>query len=587
MQLTRSTPVALGILTFAVALATTSCSTAGAPAEGGTTKGGTLNILGTADIDHLDPTSAALVSSNNLLRAVSRQLISYEASTDESTRIVARGDLATEVPEPGDGGLSYAFTIRDGANFDAPDGPRQITSQDIERGVKKMCNPALGSSSLSYFQNLVEGMADFCAGFVHVDPTAPAMKDYIEGHDITGIDTSDPKTVVFTLTEPAGDFIYMLSLTAASPAAIESLDYEPDSPEFRENYISSGPYTVSEHVPDKSMTLVRNKAWNAGSDPLRAANVDEIQLTFGLQADAVMQQLRSGDGDMTYDITIPPATLQQLTAAGDENLFTLTSGQVNPFLWINTKTSNNGGALQNLKVRQAIQYAVDKAAVVQQLGGPDIAAVQSGIFGPGVLGFHEFDPYPTPDSKGDPEKAKALLAEAGYPDGLSIKMPYRTQNAEPAIAQTIQASLEKAGFTIELVPVAPADYYSKFMTNPENTAGGLWDVAPVGWTPDWAGGSARSVFQPQFTFDGTPQTYNYVDYNNDEANALAAKAIQATDPKEVADYWSQVDELVMKDAVVVPLAAPKVVLYHSSAVKNFQPFALGVQGDWTNVSISR
>ena len=55
----------------------------------------------------------------------------------------------------------------------------------------------------------------------------------------------------------------------------------------------------------------------------------------------------------------------------------MASGAVNPFIWINTIASNNDGALQNLKVRQALQYAVDKAAVVQTLGGPDVAACRT------------------------------------------------------------------------------------------------------------------------------------------------------------------------------------------------------------------
>lgn len=111
----------------------------------------------------------------------------------------------------------------------------------------------------------------------------------------------------------------------------------------------------------------------------------------------------------------------------------------------------------------------------------------------------------------------------------------------------------------------------------------MWDLAPTGWTPDWQGGAARSVFQPQFTFTGSPQTYNYVDYNNDEANALAAKAIQATDPADVAKFWNEVDETVMADAVFIPVASQKAVLYHSDRVQNFLPYALSVQGDWTNL----
>jgi peptide/nickel transport system substrate-binding protein len=91
------------------------------------------------------------------------------------------------------------------------------------------------------------------------------------------------------------------------------------------------------------------------------------------------------------------------------------------------------------------------------------------------------------------------------------------------------------------------------------------------------------VFQPQYTFTGTPQTYNYVDYNNDHADALAAKAIAATNPDQVAKLWGQVDETVMKDAVVIPIASQKQVLYHSARVQNFIPYALSVQGDWTNL----
>ena len=95
------------------------------------------------------------------------------------------------------------------------------------------------------------------------------------------------------------------------------------------------------------------------------------------------------------------------------------------------------------------------------------------------------------------------------------------------------------------------------------------------------------MFQPQFTFDGTHQTYNYTDYNNDKATALAQDAINATTPEEVGKLWGQVDEMVMADAPVIPLVANLIVLYHGAAVQNFQPYSIGVQGDWTNVWLQR
>ncbi|WP_156386888.1 MULTISPECIES: ABC transporter substrate-binding protein [unclassified Rhizobium] len=548
--------------------------------------GGALRILATGEPDHMDPALAGMVPTNNLMRAISRQLVSYESSSDPDVALKPVGDLATEVPQPTDGGLTYTFTLRDGAMFNAPSGPRQITSADVERGFKRLCNPHMQAATLTYFTALISGLSEFCDGFAKVEPTAAAMKAYIEGNDVTGIETPDEKTVVFKLKERAGDFVYMLSLPMPAPAAIETLDYIPDSPEFRANFIGSGPYTIGEYTPDTSLKLVRNPAWKAESDPLRKAYVDEIDITMGMQADAIMQQLQSGDGDLAYDINVPTAILSTLAATGDEKLTAMSSGNTN-FLFINTVSENNKGALKDLRVRQALQYAVDKAAIVQQWGGSTVAEPANGIFGIGVLGYHKFDLYPSTDAKGDPEKAKALLKEAGFPDGITLKMPYRNKDLEVATAATIQASLARAGITLEMTPVTAADYYSKFMTNPVNTKEGTWDIAPVGWTPDWVGGAARSVFQPQFTFNGTHQTYNYTDYNNPKANEIAAKAINATTPEETAKLWAEVDELVMADAPVVPLIANKNPRYRSEAVKNYQPYALGVEGDWTNLWLER
>ncbi|MBN8954619.1 MULTISPECIES: ABC transporter substrate-binding protein [unclassified Rhizobium] len=549
-------------------------------------KGGTLRILATGEPDHIDPALAGMVNTNNLLRAISRQLISYEASTDPDVAIKPVGDLATDVPQPTNDGLTYTFKLRQGAMWNAPSGARQITSADVKRGFKRLCNPYMQASTLTYFTALVSGLGEFCDGFAKVQPTAADMKKYIEGNDVKGIETPDDQTVVFHLKERAGDFIYMLSLPMPAPAPIEVLDYIPDSPEYRTHFVGSGPYTIGEYTPDTSLKLVRNPAWKAESDPLRKAYVDDIEITMGLQADAIMQQLQSGDADLAYDINVPTAILATLAANGDEKLTALSAGNTN-FLFINTVSDNNKGALKDIRVRKALEYAIDKAAIVQQWGGPKVAEPATGIFGLGVLGHHKFDLYPSPESKGDPEKAKALLAEAGFPNGITLKMPYRNKDLEVATAATIQASMARAGIKLELAPVTAADYYSKFMTNPVNTKNGTWDIAPVGWTPDWVGGAARSVFQPQFTFNGTHQTYNYTDYNNPKANETAAKAINATTPEETGKLWAEVDEMVMADAPVVPLIANKNPRYRSEAVKNFQPYALGVEGDWTNLWIER
>jgi peptide/nickel transport system substrate-binding protein len=576
----------VALLGVAAVLATTACSsTTPNSSSDKPVTGGTLKVLASGDVDRLDPQLSAYVAAASVMRAVSRQLISYETVSNANDRIVPKGDLATEVPKPTNNGLTYTFTLRDGVTWDAPGGPKPLVATDFERGMKRLCNPYLSGAMLGYYIDLIQGMSDFCKGFQSVAPKAASMKDYIDKNDISGIAEPDDKTIVINLTQPAGDFVYMLSINEASPAPEEVLNYLPDSPEYRSNFISSGPYTVDKYTPDATLQLKRNPSWKASSDPLRKAYVDRIEMTMGVDNNSAMQQLQAGSADMLFDIVPTAAQVQQLKTANDPKLSTLPTGGVDQFLWINTKSPNNGGALKNILVREALEYAMDKAAVVQTMGGKGIAAVQNGVFGPGILGQKDFDPYPTDGSKGDPKKAKELLAQAGYPNGLTLKFPYRNLDPQPAIAQTMQASLEKAGFTIELSPVPPTDYYANFITNRDNATNGVWDIAQVGWSPDWQGGAARSVFQPQFTFNGTPQTYNYLDYNNDKADGYAAQALKATDAGQVADLWHKADEAVMKDAIIIPVASGLAVLYHSARVGGFVPYALSAQGDWTNVWI--
>ena len=575
--------VALGAAAMLVLSGCTSDGSADGGAGGGEAQtGGTLKVLANGDVDRLDPQLTAYVPVNSVVRSLSRSLLSYVSSNDVDERIALTSDLAEEVPTASEDGLTYEIKLRDGVTWNAPDGARPIVASDVARGIERICNPHIGAALGGYFINLIDGMAEYCDGFAGVAAEPAAMKEYIESNDIKGIETPDDQTVIFNLVEPASDFTSMLSLPTANPAPIEVLDYLPDSPEYRQNFVSSGPYTVASYTPDVKWEFVRNEAWSAESDPLRKAYVDKIEMTMGVEGDAAMQQLQAGSADLLFDLSPSPANIQQLTAANDKKFTTMENGGIDQFMWFNTTSDNNGGALKKLEVRQAIQYAIDKPAVVQVMGGEDIASVTNGIFGPGINGYEDFSLYGDKSGKADPEKAKALLKEAGV-ENLTLKFPYRNVGTQPDIAQTVQASLEAAGITVELFPVPPTDYYANFMTNRENASGGEWDVALVGWSPDWVGGAARSVFQPQFSFDGTPQAYNYVDFNSDKANELADQALAAATPEEAGKLWHEVDKTVMEESPIVSIVSRKKANYHSDRVQNFQIYALAQNGDWTNV----
>jgi peptide/nickel transport system substrate-binding protein len=571
--------------------AASSAATSGA-AAGGT--GGTLKLAGPSEIGNLDPAAAYGPADIHMQRAFNRALFGYPATTDSTVAITVAPDIATEIPTVANGGISadgktYTITLRSGVKWHAPGGDRPVVAGDVVRGLKRICNPKLGSPVLSYFTLTIAGLQEFYDGFTKVDPTVAAMKAYMDGHEISGVQAKDDATVVFTLIQPASDFLAILALSSfAAPHPVEYNDYLPDSPEMRQHTISNGPYVITTYVQGQSFKLDRNPAWDPATDPLRKAYVDQIQIQGGQEDAAISQQIKAGTLDMQWgDAVTASSEVPGLLNTKDNRLVIAGAGTILPYLTFNYQTSNNNKALTNLKVRTALNYAVDKAAVVQALGGSALAQATGQILPPEIVGFQETDPFATPGNKGDTEKAKQLLAEAGFPNGLKLKMPYRNDGMYPNIATVIQQDLAKAGVTLEMTPMTRNTFYQQYLQNPDATKNGAWDIAPVGWTPDYLGNAARGFFVP--LLDG--RTYakgspNYGGYNNDELNKLIDKALATIDPDEAAKIWAQADQLASADAAWVPIARTKVATLHGSRVKGFAFVPIWHNGDMTNVAVN-
>jgi ABC-type transport system substrate-binding protein len=552
--------------------------------SGGTVvEGGHLKLLGGGDIDHLDTASAYYSVTYSLMRAISRQLVSYPNDPDPTKARTVVPDMATAMPAVSADGLTYTMTIRDGVQWNAKSGARQVTGVDAVRGFKRLCNPVEPTGAPGYFIGVIAGMKEYCDGFAKVPATISAIKGYVEGHEISGV-SAKGNTLTIKLVQPAGDFVNILALPFSSPAPIESLAALPDSPQFRQAFVSDGPYTITRYVAEKSIELVRNPAWKKSTDPLRAAHVDTISIVQGSDEGPVQQQLQAGTTDMSWDTYVPTAQIPSLKAAKDPRLALVDNGAINPYISINLQSPNAGGALKKLLVRQAINYATNKKAVVQVLGGPDVYTPTGQVLTPTLLGYKKFDPYATPESAGDPAKAKQMLAAAGYPNGLDLTFIYRNKGKAPAIAATMQAELKKAGIRLKLKVVPNPDFYTQHLSKPAATKAGDWDLAAPGWNPDWQGNAARSFLVP--LLDGRQYgegSTNYNDYNSPVVNALIDKALAEKDLAKVADLWHQADVKVMADAPWVPVATGKNPLFHASRVQNWVYFDFANNGDITNV----
>src|SRR5438067_6460467 len=102
-------------------------------------------------------------------------------------------------------------------------------------------------------------------------------------------------------------------------------------------------------------------------------------------------------------------------------------------------------AMSKLKVRQAIEYAINKVAIAKIYGGTKLNPILNGAIAPGNVGYAKYNYYPTPNNSGDPAKCKQLLAQAGYPHGFSVTDVYRNVGNHPAVFTSVQSDLKACG----------------------------------------------------------------------------------------------------------------------------------------------
>jgi ABC-type transport system substrate-binding protein len=570
----------------------TACSGNGTPSAASSPRtGGTLTLAGVGDVDFLDPTAGYNTDTHTEERAWTRQLFTYPASKDPNTVNTVAADVAAVVPTEQNGGITsggatYTIHLRDGVMWNS-NPPRPVTAQDFVRSFKRMCNPVAPVGAPSYFNSTIQGMAAYCAAESKIPGTAAAIADYINGNEISGVTAPDSKTIVFNLTDATADFLDIIAEPFASAVPVEYLNYVPNSPEFDAHVMSDGPYQITKYTPGSQILFNRNPAWNASSDPIRKAYVDKIVINEGQTQQAVQQQIQAGTTDLGWDVVVPTPDLPGLT--GDPNLSINSSAAVS-YSVFNQQSPNQNSAMKNVQVRQAVEYAIDKSAIAQALGGSKIAQPASQILAPGDVGYQPFSLYPTPGDKGDPQKAKQLLAAAGYPNGLTLKLLYPTTQDNPKVAQLIQADLEAAGIKVQMISATQTDFTVRYLSDPTSSQRGTWDIALLSWVPDWFGNNGRAVLQPMT--DGTnygPNSVDYGDYNSPVTNNLIkqALALPSSQATQVADLWHQASMQTMRDAALVPLVNTLVPLYKASRVQNAVYLPINQNFDITNVWLNK
>jgi peptide/nickel transport system substrate-binding protein len=587
VALTAAVLAAAGLAACSSSSSSSPSSSAAASSTAKAVSGGTLNIISASGPSFLDTVPAYYTVDYQLERAYARQLLSYPTEPYNSftspgwtADITPVPDAATQVPSVTNGGITnggktYTFHIKPGVDWGTTPA-RQVTSQDFLREFKAFFNPVSPVGNPVYYTSTIAGLSAYdsaetayFANKAHA-PTAANIANFQNTHNISGITTPDSSTIVFTLIAPASDFLYMMSMPFTSARPVEYDSYVPASGPLNQHIISDGPYSVSSYVPGKSITLVKNPAWNQSTDSLRHDYVNTIVDTFGVtSAETQLSDLQAGTQDlMDSGTTLNPASVPGLIASHPSNFVIWPQSSTFPYIVFNLRSPDANGAAGKLLFRQAVEAGLDKSAVVKATGGPAIATILNTVIMPGNTGFVNYNLYPDNNGQGNTATCKSDLAKAGYPNGVTLTYMYPNDSTDVRQFTAIQASLANCGITLTGKPEPSSSFFTDLGNSPENNKAGAWDMGQPGWFPDWFGNNGRTVVQALFQGPNCViNTVNYGCYDSNAVNSLITQAEGAGTLSAAGNFWHQADMQIMSDAVIVPIQDENIAIYSSSRVR--------------------
>ena len=510
----------------------------GTPTTAPASKGGTLTILDSETTLTLDPAqswSLAITSSGLLWR----RLTTWKVGPTGAPEVVP--DLATSDGTPSAGGRVWTYHLKSGIYFS--DG-QPITSYDVKYGIERTYAPAL-SGGLNYQKPLIAGTAGYTGPF--------------SGRQLSSIVTPNSKTIIFHLNKPYGDWPWVVSTTSMAPVP----EGKAPAAAFNNHPITSGPYAVQSYTPGTSAILVRNKYWNAATDPNRSGGPSKIIWELN-QGPTVEAQTLIADGPNAQDAFgadfVPPAQLAQVENDPSAKARLVTS-PASPLEYV--AVNMQSPKLKNLKVREALEYAVNRQAVVVASGGPIAADPATTLITPGIAGREPYNLYPAAGSSGDPAKAKSLLAQAGV-HSLTLTLATPNDPISTAISEAVQQAYSAAGIKVSIKSLSE-NAFSALVTG--NSASG-YDLALSSWQPDFP--SAMDNIEPLFASAMIGNgNYNISRLSDPTVDALINRAEGTINEAAAGKIWAQADKAIVADAAVVPLVYNRNSFLRGSDVENF------------------
>jgi peptide/nickel transport system substrate-binding protein len=586
----------------------------GTPQKGGTYRTATQTLSNTSNFD---PTGeyygyAWAIFQNMLIRG----LYNYNhVPGDEGN--TPQPDLVTD-SKVSDDGLTYSFTIRDDVKW-GPPLDRTVTTGDIEYAFERINNSNLAAYYGNYYCGVIKGMT--CSETTN--------------HPVSGIDVPDDTHITFHLESPTGDFLYRLAMPATYPQPKEVAGCFDSAGGYGSDLVSSGAYMyygadkldisggcktlkpVAGINPDKGMTIVRNPNFDASTeDPAMFSNyIDGLQVEINSNVDDIFQKIQAGDLDGSFADTPPPTVEQQY--ATDPNLQQYIHSDPGDRTWYITMNLL-APPFDDPHVRKAVQWVVDKAALVKGYGGSLHADPATTIDPPSVLpATANYNPYPSDGFAGDVTQAQNEMKQSVYDtnqDGMcdapECKFVLLANNTSPwtNMNPILQQDLAKIGLQAQLQEVKPDVVNSQTVT--------VDKLIPMSFGQGWAKDFGSPYGFDFFVFNGTTisctgsydqgllgmtedqakecgveDAYNkaiqfYPDHKLPSIDAQMAKCVQEEGDAQQQCY-ADMDKVIMEEGMTwVPWSWGKNLIITSPSVTQYVYDQNAGDPAWAHIAVS-
>ena len=471
--------------------------------------GGSLKLAFDHDAGGFDPAKATYGMSHAVIEQVFSGLTALDANANPYP------DLAASIAVSDDG-LVYTFDLRRNVAFH--DGT-PFTAEDVEYTLDHLKNPDTGYPYATQLEPIAETVV-------------------VDSH-----------TVRVRLSVPTGPFLVNLAFPGT---AIVSKTIAESGHDINTTPIGTGPYKFVSYQPGTVIKLEHNPDYYEGDKPY----IQELEYRIISDHTAITNALQSGVVDFSNVIPAKDWAAIEANPA-------LTKVPIEGGRWFWVGVNNQVEPLNNAKVRQAIAHAVDRQAIVDAVFYGLAKIIHGGVVPEWSWGHAAV--LKVFSAGADPDKAKALLAEAGYPDGFDISFKIGTEWPRlMAMGPLIQANLAAVGITATISTMGTTQWLDEVFHGRQYDITDMYWLSPLADPDDFT--TLNYLCDNPMNFQGSC---------SEEMDALLNEARSATTREARKDAYRRMQALSMEQMTLVPLVSALILHAHTDRLKGFKPMRTG------------